>query len=136
MYGAALASGISLRTGRFLAGAVLHEDFRYRPYNSDNAWARIFHAVAFTFVDKSDSGHNRIAFANLAGAVSGGFVGNLYLPAGYDNLTHAETRTATIFGTLASQNLLREFAPDILHFTHKLRLPFPRIPVPKWWNRK
>jgi len=136
LYGASLASGISLHTGRFLTGAVLHEDFRYRPSSSNNVLARGFHAVAFTFVDKSDSSHNRIALANLVGAASGGFVGNLYLPAGYNNLSHAEARTATRFGGLAAQNLLREFAPDILRFTHKLHLPFPRIPVPKWWTRR
>jgi hypothetical protein len=136
LYGASLANEISVHTGRFLTGAVLHEDFRYRPSGSSNDLARIFHAVAFTFVDKSDSGHNQIALANFVGAASGGFVGNLYMPAGYNNLSHAETRTATLFGDFAAQNLLREFAPDIMRVTHKLHLPFPRVPFPKCWTQK
>jgi hypothetical protein len=55
------------------------------------------------------------------------------LPAGFNNFSHAETRTAFAFGGFAVQNLLREFAPDLLKATHKWHTPFPRIPVPEWW---
>lgn len=132
-YGNALAAPVSMQTGRFLTGALLREDFRYRPSTSKNPVVRGFHALAFTFVDKSDSGRNRIALANFIGAGAGGFVGNLYLPAGFNNLSHAETRTAVAFGGFAAQNLLREFVPDLLKATRKLHTPFPRIPVPEWW---
>jgi hypothetical protein len=116
-------------------GAVLHEDFRYRPSASHNVLARTFHAIAFTFVDKSDSGHNRVAFANFAGAAAGGFAGNLYLPPGYNNLSHAETRAAMEFAGFATRNVSREFAPELLRFSRKLHVPFPRIPIPEWWTR-
>jgi hypothetical protein len=132
-YGNALAPRASMDTGRFLSGALLHEDFRYRLSTSKNPLVRSFHALAFTFVDKSDSGRNRVALANFVGAGAGGFVGNLYLPTGFNNLSHAETRTAIAFGGFAAQNLLREFAPDLLKATRKLHTPFPRIPVPEWW---
>jgi hypothetical protein len=131
-YGNALAPRVSKDTARFLTGALLHEDFRYRP-STKNPLVRSFHALAFTFVDKSDSGHNRVAVANFAGAGASGLVGNLYLPAGFNNLSHAETRTAFAFGGFAAQNLLREFVPDLLKATHRLHAPFPRIPVPEWW---
>jgi hypothetical protein len=130
-YANALAGGAAMQTGRFLTGALLREDFRYRQSASNNPLARTLHA--FTFVDKSDSGHNRIAFANFLGAEAGGFVGNLYLPAGFNNLSHAETRTAIAFGSFAAQNLLREFVPTLLKATQKWHTPFPRIPVPEWW---
>jgi hypothetical protein len=132
-YGNALAPRVSKDTTRFLTGALLHEDFRYRPSTSKNPLVRSFHALAFTFVDKSDSGHNRIAVANFVGAGASGFVGNLYLPPGFNNLSHAETRSGVAFGGFAAQNLLREFVPDLLKATHKLHAPFPRIPVPEWW---
>ena len=132
-YGNALAPRVSKDTTRFLTAAISHEDFRYRPSTSRNPLVRSFHALAFTFVDKSDSGHNRIAVANFVGAGASGFVGNLYLPPGFNNLSHAETRTAFAFGGFAAQNLLREFIPDLLKATHKLHAPFPRIPVPEWW---
>jgi hypothetical protein len=132
-YGNALAPRASMDTARFLGGALLHEDFRYRPSSSKNPLVRSVHALAFAFVDKSDSGHNRIALANFVGAGASGFVGNLYLPAGFNNLSHAETRTAFAFGRFAAQNLLREFAPDLLKATRRLHTPFPRVPVPEWW---
>ena len=136
IYGSRLATGSSLQTGRFLTGALLHEDFRYRPSSSGNPFARSFHALAFTFIDKSDSGHSRIAFSNFVGAAAGGFVGELYLPRGYNDLSHAETQTARLFAGFAAQNLLREFAPEIRKVTRKLHVPFPRIPVPEWWTRR
>jgi hypothetical protein len=133
-YGSILARNASLRTGRYLTGALLHEDFRYRPSNSKNPVVRSFHAIELTFVDKSDSGHSRIALANFVGAASGGFVGQLYLPHGYNDLSHAESDTVRLFAGVAAQNLLREFAPDIRKVTRKLHVPFPRIPVPDWWT--
>jgi hypothetical protein len=132
-YGNALAARTSLETGRFLTAALLHEDFRYRLSTSKNPLVRSFHALAFTFIDKSDSEHNRIAFANLVGAGASGFVGNLYLPAGFNDLSHAETRIAIALGGFAAQNLLREFIPDLLKATHKWHTLFPRIPLPEWW---
>jgi hypothetical protein len=132
-YASALAARTSLETGRFLTGAVLHEDFRYRPSTSKNPLVRSFHAVAFAFVDKSDSGRNRIAFANFAGAGASGFVGNLYMPAGFNDFSHADSRMAFAFGGFAAQNLLREFTPELLKATQRWHTPFPRIPLPAWW---
>jgi hypothetical protein len=132
-YASALAARTSLETGRFLTGALLHEDFRYRPSTSKNPLVRTFHALAFTFVDKSDSGSNRIAFANFAGAGASGFVGNLYMPAGFNDFSHADSRMAFAFGGFAAQNLLREFTPELLKATQRWHTPFPRIPLPAWW---
>jgi hypothetical protein len=126
----------SLQAGRFFTGAYLEEDFRYRPSASHNFLVRGAHAVRFTFIDKSASGQNRLALANFAGAATGAFVGRLYLPRPYNDLSHAEVRAAELFGTLAGQNLLREFAPDIDVVTRKLHLPFPHIPIPGWWTAR
>ena len=134
IYGSRLAAHTSEQTARFMVAAVLHEDFRYRRSTSKNPLARSFHALAFTFVDKSDSGHNRIAFSNFAAAAAGGFTPNLYMPAGYDTLSRAETRMAFAFGSLAMRNLTREFAPELFRITRKIHIPFPRIPVPDWWT--
>ena len=132
-YGSALAQRSARETGRFVTSALLHEDFRYRPSTSTNPLGRIAHAIGFTVVDKSDSGNNRLALANFVGAGASGFVGNLYLPRGFNNLSHAETRMAIAFGDFAIQNILREFAPDIARTTRKVHVPFPRIPFPEWW---
>ncbi len=132
-YGAFLARASSLQAGRFFTGVALHEDFRYRPSASHNFLLRSAHAIGFTFIDKSASGQNRLALANFAGAAAGGCVGELFLPAPYNSLHYAGVHTAELMGTLAGQNLLREFAPDIDAVTRKLHLPFPRLPIPGWW---
>lgn len=135
-YGNDLARHESTETGRFLAGALLHEDFRYRPSASRNPLVRGFHAVAFTFVDQSDSGHKQIAMANFIGAGAGGFVGQLYLPPGFNNLSHTEAQTVIQFGTFAARNLLREFEPELLKVAVKLHLPRTDFPIPEWWVKR
>jgi hypothetical protein len=62
-----------------------------------------------------------------------GFIGNAYLPAGFDNLTHAGQRSAIAFGGIAAQNVLQEFSPELGQFLKKIHLP--HIPTPPvWWT--
>jgi hypothetical protein len=136
IYGSHLATRTSEQTARFLTAAVLHEDFRYRPSASKNPFVRSAHALAFTFVDKSDGGHNTLAFSNFASSAAAGFTPNLYLPDRYSTTSRADTRMAFAFGGLAVQNLAREFAPEMFKVTRKLHLPFPRVPIPDWWTGK
>ena len=112
-YADALASRVSAHTAQFLTGAILREDPRYAPSPSRGFLARSAHAFAFTFVDRSDSGRPMPAFSNFAAAAAGGFVGNAYLPAGFQDLTHAGQRAEFQFGTIAAGNLFREFAPQM-----------------------
>jgi len=130
LYGDSIATATSQRTARFLTGVALHEDPRYVRSNSKNPLARTMHAVAFTFVDKTDSGRNTIAFSNFAGAAAGGFVGRAYLPHGYDDLTHAEQRMAIQFMNIAIQNIAAEFQPQWGPIVRKLRIQ--KI-LPEWW---
>ncbi len=130
LYGDTIATATSERTARFLTGVALHEDPRYVRSSSKNALARTMHAVALTFIDKTDSGRNTIAFSNFAGAAAGGFVGNAYLPHGFNDLTHAEQRMAFQFGGLAIQNIAAEFQPQWGPIARKLRIQ--KI-IPEWW---
>ena len=130
LYGDAIAMSTSQRTARFLTGAALHEDPRYARSRSTNPLMRTAHALAFTFIDKTDSGRNTIAFSNFAGAAAGGFVGSAYLPHGYNDLTHAEQRMAIQFGGIAIQNIAAEFQPEWGPIARKLRIQ--KI-IPEWW---
>jgi hypothetical protein len=130
LYGDTLAMATSQRTARFLTGVALHEDPRYVRSNSKHPLMRTMHAVAFTFVDKTDSGRNTIAFSNFAGAAAGGFVGSAYLPHGYNDLTHAEQRMAFQFTSIAIQNIAAEFQPQWGPLVRKLRIN--KI-LPEWW---
>lgn len=112
-YGDAFAQRVTFQTARFATGVITHEDPRYIPSSSHNALARSLHALTFTFVDRSDSGRPMPAFSNFAGATAAGFVGNAYLPSGFNNTTHAAQRATLQFGFTAAGNLFREFAPQM-----------------------
>jgi hypothetical protein len=134
IYGASLATHTAAQTARFATAALLHEDFRYRPSASQHAPLRILHAVGFAFVDRSDGGHAMPAVSNFVSAAAGGFTPNLYLPAGYDTLSRAESRMALAFVGYATRNITREFAPELFRATRRLHVPFPRVPIPEWWT--
>ncbi len=133
-YGAALGNRVALETGRYAAGALLHEDFRYRPSGKQGA-SRLFYALGYTFVDRNDSGHRTLAVANFAGAAAGGFVGNLYMPDGYNSPGDGAQNFEGRFVGFAMTNVTREYAPEIFRATRKLHAPFPRIPMPEWWTK-
>jgi hypothetical protein len=112
-YGDAFAQRVTFQTGRFATGVITHEDPRYIPSSSHNVLARTLHVLTFTFVDRSDSGRPMPAFSNFVGATAAGFVGNAYLPSGFNNATHAAQRATLQFGFTAAGNLFREFAPQM-----------------------
>jgi len=112
-YGDAVAERVSFQTARFVTGVIVREDPRYVPSTSRNVLARSLHALSFTFVDRSDSGHPMPALSNFAGAAAGGFIGSAYLPAGFNNVTHSGQRATIRFGFAAGGNLFREFAPQM-----------------------
>ena len=130
LYGDSIAMSSSQRTARFLAGAALHEDPRYVRSKSTNPLMRTTHALAFTFIDKTDSGRNTIAFSNFAGAAAGSFVGSAYLPNGFNDLSHAEQRMAIQFTSIAIQNIAAEFQPQWGPIVRKLHIQ--KI-IPEWW---
>jgi hypothetical protein len=112
-YGDAFAQRVTFQTARFATGVITHEDPRYIPSSSHSVLSRSLHALTFTFVDRSDSGHAMPAFSNFVGSAAAGFVGNAYLPSGFNNATHAGQRATLQFGFTAAGNLFREFAPQM-----------------------
>ena len=135
IYGSAVGTKVVGQTARYAASALLHEDYRYVPSTSTEFFPRVFHAVGFIFVDRSDSGKPRLAVSNFAGAAAGGFVPNLWLPDGFNDAAHGAEKMGTRFGGFALQNVIREFAPDIYTLLHGAHIPFPRLPVPEWWTK-
>jgi hypothetical protein len=130
IYGYKVADRTSRQTAQFLTGFLLHEDPRYQRSTSTNPLRRTFHALAFTFVDKTDSGRNTFAASNFAAAAAGGFVGMGILPNGYNDVTHAEQRMASEFLQIAIGNIATEFEPQWGPWAKKLRIP--KI-LPGWW---
>jgi hypothetical protein len=132
-YGDSFARTGAESIGRFSASVLLHEDPRYRRSTSTFFPTRLGHALAFTLVDRTDGGHPTVAISNFTGAAANGFIGNAYLPSGFDNLTHAGQRSAVAFGGMAGQNVMQEFAPDLAPLLKKIHVPHIPIP-PVWWT--
>lgn len=142
LYGASLAQNTAADGGRYLTGFVLHEDPRYFPSEDRRPLQRVMHAVLFTLIDRSDSGNRRLAISSFAGAASGGFIGNAYLPDGnfterrngqlvtvranYADAVHGGQRSAVQLGSFAANNITREFDPEIRALARKLHLPVIR----------
>jgi hypothetical protein len=129
-YGYRLADHTSRNTAQFMTGLLLHEDPRYQRSTSTNPFGRTVHALAYTVVDKTDSGKNTIAASNFASAAAGGFVGMGILPDGYNDLTHAEQHMASEFLQLGIGNVITEFQPEWGPWAQKIHLP--KI-LPAWW---
>jgi hypothetical protein len=91
---------------------------------------RFSHALVWTLVDKSDSGHRTFAFTTFTSSAAGGFVGMAYLPDGYNDVTHAEQRMVMGIGGRAIANVLTEFEPVWGPWAAKLRIP--KL-LPEWW---
>lgn len=123
-YGDFMASWTAVQGGKFAVAAATHEDPRYVPSAWKGLVPRSLHALRFVVIDQSDSGHKRLALANFAGAAAGGFVGGAYLPDGYNDASHAYTRSALALSGFVTSNLADEFHPEIVRIAHKLHIPF------------
>ncbi len=134
-YGEDLGSKVALETGRYGTAILLHEDFRYRRSFTATGFGRLVHAVGYTFVDQSDSGHERLAVSNFVGAAAGGFTAAAILPDGYNSVGNGAKDSAARFGGLVFSNVAREYSPDIERVVRKLHVPFPRLPVPEWYTK-
>ncbi len=121
-YGDAIANDTANRGARYVSAIAFHEDTRYWPSESKWYFLRFLQSVTFALVDRSDSGKWMPAFSNLTGAAAGGFVGNAYLPAGYNNVTHAGQRAAVQLAESPLPNLFCEFTPELRTALGKMRL--------------
>lgn len=128
LYGDALAFQTAAQTGKFLTGATFHEDPRYSASSSRNPFARAMHAIAFTAFDRSDSGRTTFALSNFVASASAGFVGNAYLPRGYNDTSHGIERMGIEFGSLAVTNLAQEFTPEFRWLGKRMHLPGFMLP--------
>jgi hypothetical protein len=65
IYGNAMAQRTARGTADFGTQLLLHEDPRYQRSDSTNPLLRVGHALVWTFVDKSDSGHRTLAMSTF-----------------------------------------------------------------------
>jgi hypothetical protein len=123
IYGADFARHTTGGLTHFAVAAAVREDPRYYPSTSTNLAARVGHVLAFTLVDRSDSGHRTLAISNISGSFAGGFVGMAFYPDGFNDTTHALQRSALELTNFAGHNLTAEFSPEIVRILHKFHFP-------------
>jgi hypothetical protein len=128
LYGDAVARRQSELAVIFLSELAFREDPRYLPSASHNMLIRIAHAAAFVIVDRSDSGHERLALSNVLGAAASGFIGTAYLPGGYNDFTHAGQRTANTLSGFVISNVANEFCPEWGPIVNRMHLPLVHPP--------
>jgi len=116
-YGRRYASGMGHSTVnnsiRFGIGAALREDPRYFPSERKGVLPRMGHALASTFVTRTDSGGRAFAVSRFAGAFGSAFIANTWHPAGADDTNHALKRAGITVAVGAGMNVVREFWPDV-----------------------
>jgi hypothetical protein len=122
-YGADLARHTTGGLTHFSTAAILREDPRYYPSASANPARRLVHSLAFTLLDRSNSGRRTIAFSNLAGSAAAGFVGMAIYPDGFNDTAHACQQAAFEMSAFAAHNVLAEFSPEVTRMLHKLHFP-------------
>jgi hypothetical protein len=122
-YGAELVRHTTAGFTHFAVAAIDREDPRYYPSTSTNVARRAVHAIVFTVINRSDSGHRTLAVSNLAGSMAGGAVGMAFYPDGFNDFTHAYQRGAVETTSFAAHNLVAEFSPEIVHALRKCHIP-------------
>ena len=76
-------------------------------------WARVGHAVKYTFLRNTNDGGTTLALGRIAGAFGSGFAPNLWYPDSRNNFGDGLRRSSYCIGLDVGKNVLREFWPDI-----------------------
>jgi hypothetical protein len=122
-YGRRFASRVGQSTVdnsiRFGVGAALREDPRYFPSERKGVLPRLGHALASTFVTRTDSGGRTFAVSRFAGTLGSAFASNTWHPAGEDDTYHAFGRAGITLALDTGMNVVREFWPDVRRVFHR-----------------
>lgn len=117
-------------TGRMVGSAILptllHQDPRYFYQGSGSIASRSLHAVASTFITRSDKGTTQINFSHLGGSLAAGAVANAYHPPASRGLgltfeTFGITTGANMIGNLIREFAFRKLEPSVPVFANGRR---------------
>jgi len=135
--GATLADAESRRfIQSFVLASVLHEDPRYFPSEKSGFISRTWYAATRVLVTRDDWGRSVFNQSEFAGASLVSSFQNAYYPRPDRTFGGTMNRFLGTLGSDASDNVLREFTPDLKRLFHK-HCPQPiqrfeaRVPVPR-----
>lgn len=106
---------------KFAFPSIFSQDPRYYRSEKSGGGARFGHALAHTFVTRSDEGYDSINYSQLLGTSAAVAIGNLYHPGHKRGFKPAAERFGTSIGYDMGFDVLREFWPEIVR---KFHLPF------------
>jgi hypothetical protein len=107
------ANVVDGRTSDFLSHAVfpslLHQDPRYYYRGTGSFTSRLFHAVSFAFVTRSDRGRTVPNYSYLLGDLASGGLSNLYYPRADRGASLVFTNAAIGLAGRMAASIFREF---------------------------
>ena len=112
-YAAALATRTSKNAIAFGLGAMLHEDPRFFPSHQETISGRVKYALIHTFLARTDSGGQGIAWSRIGASFGSGFLGSAWYPGRLSDPQHALERSGIGLAGFVGMSLGAEFAPDL-----------------------
>lgn len=110
-YASSYGTGLSRHAMAFALEGALHEDPRYFPSEDKGFGARLKNVLLQTVVARTDSGHERLAYARVLSAFGTGQLVNAWQPRSTGGVGDGLLRGAIILGGDAGYNFLQEFIP-------------------------
>ncbi|MCC6362006.1 MAG: hypothetical protein IT165_00695 [Bryobacterales bacterium] len=100
-------------TARMGIGLALHEDPRYFASGRTELWARIGHAVKYTFLVRRDDGSRTIAVGRIGGVLAGGLLSRAWQPDSTSGYGQGLQAAGYSFAADIGGSVFNEFWPDI-----------------------
>ncbi len=116
--GSGLARNIIARTISFGFAAADGEDPRYIRSEESETWARVRHAIVWTFVTRNQSGTRMPAFSRWVGAYGAAFAVNNWYPSRENNSNHALKMGTSSIASSVAFHILSEFWPNLRKTIH------------------
>lgn len=135
-FGATLADAESRRLIQgFALSTVLHQDPRYFPSRKKTFLSRAWYATTRVVIAKNDNGDSAFNTSEFLGALFASSLQNAYYPRHDRNFGETMNRFGGALSSDATENLLREFMPDIKrlfrkHVPQKVRRMEEKLPLP------
>ena len=115
-YGILLADGTSSRFFRqFLFPTILSEDPRYFRRGKGSFGSRLGYSLSRMFVTRTDVGDTRFNWSRLLGSTASAGLSNTYYPESQRGASATLFSFSLSYASEAGSNVLKEFAPDIVH---------------------
>jgi len=96
-----------------LGAAALRHEVRYLPSRRSGFLPRLAHALSADFVTSDRTGRRRPHIARVGGVFAAEFTGNLWMPAGYSDASHAMSGVGMQLALGGASNVIREFRPEL-----------------------